>query len=195
MNAELKEQESVQIDAGDIIVDGYRFQSPEDAALARQELKKIEYLQEHIDYQDTAMVRNVYQKAIESRAFRTPVGHNYLHNLRRLLIKEGYSEEEIPYVTMYHNYTVKKRKESTAETKQRINPAKKKEKADKLTISILLNLFLTLLVVGMFAIAYTSEHPNLLNYERAIVDKYAAWEQDLTEREDALREEKLQLGN
>ena len=194
MNAELKEQESVQIDAGDIIVDGYRFQSPEDAALARQELKKIEYLQEHIDYQDTAMVRNVYQKAIESRAFRTPVGQNYLHNLRRLLIKEGYSEEEIPYVTMYHNYTVKKRKE-TSPAKQRISATKKKEKADKLTISILLNLFLTLLVVGMFAIAYTSEHPNLLNYERAIVDKYAAWEQDLTEREDALREEKLQLGN
>ena len=116
-------------------------------------------------------------------------------NLALVLCTTGYSEEEIPYVTMYHNYTVKKRKESTAETKQRINPAKKKEKADKLTISILLNLFLTLLVVGMFAIAYTSEHPNLLNYERAIVDKYAAWEQDLTEREDALREEKLQLGN
>lgn len=193
MNAELKEQESVQLGAEDIIVDGYRFQSPEDAALARQELKKIEYLQEHVDYQNTEMVRNVYQKAIESRAFRTPVGQNYLHNLRRLLIKEGYSEEDIPYVTMYHNYTVKKRKE-TSTAKQRINPAKKKEKADKLTISILLNLFLSLLVVGMFAIAYTSEHPNLLNYERAIVDKYAAWEQDLTEREDALREEKLQLG-
>lgn len=193
MNAELKEQESVQLGAEDIIVDGYRFQSPEDAALARQELKKIEYLQEHVDYQDTEMLRNVYQKAIESRAFRTPVGQNYLHNLRRLLIKEGYSEEDVPYVTMYHNYTIKKRKE-TSTAKQRINPAKKKEKADKLTISILLNLFLALLVVGMFAIAYTSEYPNILNYERAIVDKYAAWEQDLTEREDALREEKLQSG-
>ena len=41
MNAKLKEQESVQIDAGDIIVDGYRFQSPEDAALARKKIKKI----------------------------------------------------------------------------------------------------------------------------------------------------------
>ncbi|MBE5851819.1 MAG: hypothetical protein E7299_02525 [Lachnospiraceae bacterium] len=193
MSAELKEQESVQLDKEDIIVDGYRFQSPEDAALAKQELKKIEYLQEHVDYQDTAMLRNVYQKAIESRAFRTPIGQNYLHSLRRLLVKEGYSEEELPYVTMYHNYTVKKRKE-TSTAKQRINPAKKREKADKLTISILLNVFLALLVVGMFAIAYTSEYPNILNYERAIVDKYAAWEQDLTEREDALREEKLQSG-
>jgi len=191
MNAELKEQESAQLDANDIIVDGYRFQSPEDAALAKQELKKIEYLQEHINYQDTEMVLNVYKKAIETRTFRTPVGQNYLHNLRRLLIKEGYSEEEVPFVTMYHNYTVKQRKE-TGVVKQRIKPAKKKEKVDKFAISVLLNVLLSLLVVGMFAIAYTSDHPNVLNYERVLIDKYAAWEQDLTEREDALREEKLQ---
>jgi len=48
-------------------------------------------------------------------------------------------------------------------------------------------------VIGMFAVAYTSEHPNILNYERVIVDKYASWEQDLTEREDAIREKELQL--
>jgi len=77
--------------------------------------------------------------------------------------------------------------------KKRIEPAKKKEKADKFMISVLLNICLALLVIGMFAVAYTSEHPNILNYERVIVDKYASWEQDLTEREDAIREKELQL--
>ena len=33
----------------------------------------------------------------------------------------------------------------------------------------------------MFAIALTSDEPNILNYERALVNKYSAWEQELTE--------------
>ena len=192
MSEEGKDKNNMQNQHADTTVNGYCFQSVEDATLARQEIKKIEYLQEHIDYQDTQMLFGVYQKALENRTFRTPIGQNYLHNLRRVLVKEGLKDEEIPPVILYHNYTEKKKVE-VHPVKKRIEPAKKKEKADKFMISVLLNICLALLVIGMFAVAYTSEHPNILNYERVIVDKYASWEQDLTEREDAFREKELQL--
>lgn len=40
----------------------------------------------------------------------------------------------------------------------------------------------------MFAIAMKSDSPNILNYETAVVNKYALWEQELSEREQAVRE-------
>ena len=50
------------------------------------------------------------------------------------------------------------------------------------------------MVIGMFFIAKTGDNPNVINYEVAIQDKYAAWEQDLTERESVIREKELELG-
>ena len=45
----------------------------------------------------------------------------------------------------------------------------------------------------MFMITLRSDNPNVLNYERALTDKYASWEQELTERERAVREKELEL--
>ena len=62
-----------------------------------------------------------------------------------------------------------------------------------LRLSLFLNILLVVAVSAMFYIAMTGEHPNLLNYERTLVDKYAAWEQELTEKECELRERERQL--
>ena len=63
----------------------------------------------------------------------------------------------------------------------------------KFIISILINLLLTIAVGGMFAIAMTNDQPNILNYERALVNKYATWEQELTEKENEIREREREL--
>ncbi len=48
--------------------------------------------------------------------------------------------------------------------------------------------FWVLLVIAMFAITLTGKNPNILNYERALTDQYnLSWEQELTEREAAVR--------
>ena len=56
------------------------------------------------------------------------------------------------------------------------------------------NVFLALLVAGMFFVAMTGNNPNILNYQNAVLNKYAAWEQELTEREQAVREKEQELG-
>lgn len=38
------------------------------------------------------------------------------------------------------------------------------------------------------------EFTNILNYENAILNKYAAWEQELTAREQAVREKEQESG-
>jgi len=62
-----------------------------------------------------------------------------------------------------------------------------------LVTSIILNVVLVLAVGFMFYIAYTSEHPNVLNYKRNLVNKYAQWEQELSEREKEIREKERNL--
>ena len=60
-------------------------------------------------------------------------------------------------------------------------------------MSVLLNVLLVLAIAAMFMITLRSDNPNVLNYERALTDKYASWEQELTERERAVREKELEL--
>ncbi len=49
------------------------------------------------------------------------------------------------------------------------------------------------IVIGaMFAIALKSDVPNILNYREAIVNEYSEWEQELTQRERAVREAEQQ---
>lgn len=42
----------------------------------------------------------------------------------------------------------------------------------------------------MFMIAVNSDNPNILNYETTIINKYASWDQELTERKTRLGKKK-----
>ena len=83
-----------------------------------------------------------------------------------------------------------KHKEKLSEVKKKAakQNQKKSSAEQKYKVSFLLNIILVISVVGMFLISATSSHPTILNYEEEIVNRYAAWEQELSEREAALRE-------
>ena len=42
-------------------------------------------------------------------------------------------------------------------------------------------------------IAWNSETPNIINYRQAVVNEYSEWEQELTRRENAVREAQRKL--
>jgi hypothetical protein len=48
-------------------------------------------------------------------------------------------------------------------------------------------------IIAMFAIAMSSDSPTVLNYENELTDKYSAWEEELTEREAAVKEKERAL--
>lgn len=174
------------------IAEGYLFMNEADAALAAQEKKKIAYLEKHLDYHSPENVLRVYKKAVLERVFRTPVGIEYLRRLQRALIQCGeFEETDIPPIALYATYEVRMR-DSYAPVRPRVQPAKKKGTPWQV-LSVILNIFLLLAVVCMFAITLKSENPNILNYEKQLVNKYAAWEQELTEREQTIREKEREL--
>lgn len=174
------------------VTDGYLFLSEADAVLAAQEKKKIAYLEKHMDYHSAESVLRVYKKAVLERVFRTPVGIAYLRKLQQALLKCGeFEETEIPPIALYNTYEVRMR-DSYVSVKPRIQPAKKK-RVPWQVLSVILNVVLSLAVVSMFAITLKSDNPNILNYEKQLVNQYAAWEQELTQREQVIREKERAL--
>lgn len=175
------------------IVSGYCFAGEDDAELAKQEVKKIAYLEKHMDYTMPDKILQVYKKSIEERIFKTPVGYEYLKNMQEFLLEsENIDNREIEPIRLYVNFQPRMRK-NTSPVQNRIQAPAEKRKLRPLSISIALNIALAIAVCAMFVIALKSDNPNILNYENALTNKYSAWEQELSEREQAVREREREL--
>ena len=175
------------------VVEGFSFYTEKDATLAAQEQKKVEYLEEKMDYNNLDTVQQLYQRLIQDRIFKTPVGTLYLKSLQQyLLAQEEIAPENVPPIPLYLTYDGEIREHANP-ARSRIQPSKKKKKKSiAFPVSVILNLALVAAVIAMFAITMYAPQPNILNYEKNLVNKYAAWEQELTEREQAVREKELE---
>lgn len=176
-------------------VDGYLFISKEDRDLALEEKQKIDYFEEKTRGKNKAMLMNLYDSILDQKLFKTPIGFEYLRKLREELMADGYEESSIRPIPFYRNFSYKTGEEMDASyVKRRVKPSDRKEKkAGYLQISVCFNLLLTLLVIIMFVITVRSDNPNILNYKNQILNEYASWEQELTERENKVREKEKEL--
>lgn len=173
-------------------INGFQFGSEKDAKQAKSEELKIKKLEDKMDYHNPQMVFMVYKKAIENRIFKTPVGYEYLKQLQKTLEQSPLIREEVPPIPVNQVYNLR---DSTAPAVEKVKgtqkPKKpKKEKQEFFTkkTSICFNIVLILLVGVMFFISTTGSRPTILNYEKALQNRYAAWEQELEQKEIKLRE-------
>ena len=173
-------------------VNGYLFGDPADVEIANQELAKIKYIDKKIERHSAETVLAVYQVALEKKLFRTPIGYGYLHQLQKKLVGLGIEKERIPAIPLYQVYNDKYK---TQERAPRLAPKKKvAPDVKKLRYSIWGNVILVLLVILLFAITLTGENANVINYRNAIVNEYSDWEDELTQREQIVREKERELG-
>lgn len=172
-----------------LTVGGFLFYNEKDARLAETEQKKIAYLEARMDYSKPEKIMQVYEKALEDRIFTTPVGLIYLKNIQDFLMEqEQIDHAAISPVPLFHTYD-RELREQQQPARNRVQPAAGgKKKASPLPLSIILNVLLVLAVIAMFVITLQSDQPNILNYERTLKDRYASWEQELTQREETVRE-------
>ncbi|MCM1111720.1 MAG: hypothetical protein NC399_00545 [Muribaculum sp.] len=175
-------------DSGRYIAEGYSFQLEEDAALAENEHRKVEYLNARLDYNDPENILRIYKKAIDERIFKSPVGLFFLKSLQRYLINQpNIDADEVAAIPLYITFENEFREKSSP-ARSRVKPAPQQEKkSPALWISVVLNIGLAAALIAMFVIALNASQPNILNYERALTNRYASWEQELTEREQAVR--------
>ena len=177
----------------DKVREGFSFYTDNDAELAEQERKKIEYLEARMDYSRPETILKIYDKAIHDRVFKTPVGLFYLKNIQDYLLnQETIEPEQIAPIPLFQVYGREIRKEQNV-VRNRVQTSDKKRKPSALSVSVILNILLAIAIISMFVISLNAEQPNILNYKRVITDQYASWEQELTEREQTVREKEREL--
>jgi len=177
--------------------EGFTFYTDKDAQLAELESKKVRYLESKMDYSKPETVLKIYEKAIHDRVFKTPVGFIYLKQMQDYLKQqESISDEQIAPIPLYQTFGSEVR-DGQNPARTRVQPTTKKEAKEKktpgLAISVALNLILSAAIIAMFAITLNAEQPNVLNYEKVITNRYASWEEDLTRREQIIREKEREL--
>ena len=167
-------------------VNGYLFGDQADVEIANQELSKIKYIEKKIERHNGETILAVYQAALEKKMFRTPVGYSYLHQMQKRLVNMGIDKNRIPAIPLYqvfnNNYKTEERPPRLTVKKQ-VHPDVK-----KLRYSIWGNVILVILVIVLFAITLTGENANVINYRHAIQNEYSEWDDELTERENIVRE-------
>lgn len=170
-------------------IGGFRFDTEEEAKLAKTEQDKVNFLEERMRYDDPESILSIYNKAIENKIFRTPVGLQYLQKLKEYLEEKNLLNRArgIPQTPQNQNAQTREAPEPQM-ARARVQPSQYRALRSRLRKSVLLNIVLVLLVIAMFVITLTGKNANILNYERVLTDRYAEWEQELTEREAAVRE-------
>ncbi len=173
---------------------GFSFCTENDGKLAEAEQRKIEYLEARIDYTNAESILRVYDKAIQERIFRTPVGIMYLKKLQDFLLKQPkISRERVRAIPLYEVYSGTQDDAAVRKEPEKTKDSGHERKKAMLQVSVILNVLLVLAVCFMFIISFFSEQPNIFNYERALEDRYASWEDELTERERIVREKEREL--
>ncbi|MCM1087928.1 MAG: hypothetical protein NC419_07200 [Muribaculaceae bacterium] len=169
----------------DLVVEGYRFATMADAETARLDAKRIKNLEDNLDYKKPQNVLMLYHKALENKIFQTPIGFAYLLKMQDHLKRCGIAEEKINPIPL--NVTFTNKTEANRSIRRSI-AARHPEYRNRFLTSIFLNILMAVMIVAMFVIAMDSENPNIINYRQRIVNEYSKWEQELTEREQAVRE-------
>ena len=196
-----------------LVVEGFRFLTTADAEKAKLDLAKINYLKKNLGYATSTALDAVYEKAIENQIFSTPVGWQFLAEIRVRLIHSELKEVSFSPIPVTMPLSRREAKEQ-AEKEQQVEAermgreeARRKEKGCRGTLSkkagrliqfsLALNFVLLLLVAAMFVILNFSQTDNIVNYKRNITNRFAEREESLKEREAAIRakERKLHLSD
>ncbi len=179
-------------------VDGYLFADGEDGNIAREEIKRVNFISGRLDESNPEAVLSVYNKMLDSNTFMTPIGIEYLRTVQQYLYRKSeIPDEKIREIPIAVSYSTFKKQGNLSKNGNRAISVEKKKKVKtfkkEYKVSLMLNLVLFVVIGILYYVLLKSETPNMINYENAIADKYATWEQELTERENVIREKEIEL--
>ncbi|MBE5871168.1 MAG: hypothetical protein E7294_07915 [Lachnospiraceae bacterium] len=199
----------------DLIVDGYCFRTEEEADTARVEKERVSILEEKLNYDNIASVALLYEKAVRNHVFVTPVGIVFLAKIQTFLkehdrpealicipvdcakrpVAEETQDDMEHIVTDEEELLIQKQEAKMERLERELKEQKElvKEKEGRIKMGNYINIALIVVILCLFFITYMGENANVLNYKRVLTDRYASWEQELTQREKVIREKEKEL--
>lgn len=178
------------------IIYGIPYKNPEEAKKAQKEWEGIQYILSKNNMEDMEAVLALYNKLAERKVFKTEVGAKFLKELKEKLLEAKEIENKSIYgFNAEDGKWLKAREEqkSRKEEEQKKQQEKEKSYRQKYYHSLILNFLLIGAILVMAYITLNSNHVNILNYENALIDKYASWETSLQQREAELNAREREL--
>lgn len=173
-----------------LTVDGFVFPSFKETQIALKEKKNIEIIKQRTPMSEANAVYDLYTKLVERNMFKTMVGFSFLHELRTLLVSDfGYDEAELPTVVLPKRLEYDK----VNELNQGVLEQKLKDLLLVKTRMTIVIIALAIMVAAMFVIAAVNPNVGYINTENKILNKYSAWQEDLEQREQAVKEKETEL--
>jgi hypothetical protein len=198
--AETDRTQEIQPQADQMVVSGFLFTNEEEAKQAQKEAEGIVYIRQKVDMDEPLMVLQVYNQMVDQKLFETEVGHSYLKELWDYLNSIPFvRKEEIRPIPTDHPILEASLRQNARRIYGRQQSKQKKQEVNvdyKVWFRVMLAVCIVL-VIGMgamFAITATSGTATVLNYEQKLIDRYEGWEQELNEREAAVKEREEELG-
>lgn len=182
---------------GKYVVGGYTFATEELAQAAKDEINAIKYVSSKTNTNDPAQVYVLYNKMIEKKLFKTPIGMDYLKELQRVLYisKEIPNDRIRPIPVETQIVEALEERQAARSSKDKIRELEKNSQRnhDRFIKSMILNIFLVIAVIAMVLITLSSSNPNILDYENKLIDKYEDWNNQLESKERELNDLKKEL--
>lgn len=170
---------------------GHTFEDEKQLLIAKKEAEAIEYLRAKTDFNNGEMLIRLYHRIIDNKMMETEIGVDFLVEIRKRIIEMGIMKEE--QLKEIPELKKRKAKKKAAEKKSRELLLVEKVKRQN-AILVIVCLFLSALVIGMFVILLTGKRsPLAIRYEEELINKYASWAQELREKENELNDRIAEL--
>lgn len=176
----------------------YSFETEQEARMAEKERQAVEYVRQNLDMTNREAVRDLYDKIQQNETFHTVIGQEFLLELQKILNPSTPSDGEMPVEepSMEEGEVEPAVRETVTKEKgigrRHLEQELRKYKRLTLTFGVM-SVTMLVIILGMFYVNSTSQNPTILDYEQKIIDKYATWETELSEREQKLREGEQEL--
>lgn len=154
------------------IIDGYRFKDSSSYEMAKRELEEISRLKKEYDLLDEKQLREVYDKSIQDKRFKTPIGIGFLREAQKKLVKSEEQRRTMKAIPI-HDKIIKEDESSLL-----------RDRIKKLSIVIC---FLVFLVIVPFSVVIYDKIRKSTK-EEEMINSYATWKEELTNKERELRE-------
>ena len=163
---------------------GFTFRTEAELTEAKKEAEVVAYIRAQADLGNVKTVVKLYNRLIEKGTLVTSLGISFLQELRSRAMESGLVAES----SLHALPEPVKPEKLVAEKK----PSKEKklmefykEKSKRLTFTVVV---LSIVIVILFAIRLFGTASPFTDYEQKVLNEYAGWKEELTEKEESLHE-------
>lgn len=159
---------------------GFTFSSQKELEEAKKETEVIEYIRTKADLTNPKTVVKLYNRLVEKGTLVTEPGIGFLKELRTRALESGVvAENSLAALPV----PVKKTETPVAKTREQklLELYKGRVKTLSFVVAVLCVVIVLLFAIRMFGTASP-----FTDYEKKVVDEYAGWKEELTEKEKML---------